>query len=111
MPISLNEARKNSRPIEVEFMGQKATVDYRPTEFTGTAGVELSARLDGQSQAQQAAAGARFLCKVLRKWDVLGTNDKPVPFEEKAIMDEVPIPLIIAVFQAIQADMAPNPPS
>lgn len=114
MPIDLKALQNKGATLEVEFYGETGEIVYDPTMFTPQFRTEYLAKqreLEAERQqlirdaAEKAKAGkeaelptpvdiargnARLLTTLVKSWDIIGLDGKPLPVKEDAILEALP---------------------
>ena len=125
MALSLQGLRDKLAEFEIEYMGDRAALTYRPATITE----QMIGRFRAVERAQRARQAAfdagedvpeaeeeertqldvlnEVLCATCFAWDVMGDDGRPVPFTPEALR-ELPIPFKMAVFQQIMEDYQGN---
>lgn len=104
MAIKVSHLKKNTRPLEVEFAGEKVQFSYRPGEITPALGVEMA---DEDTKAPLVMA----LGRALVSWDVLDDDTLlPVAISEEVLMS-FPSAFLNALLREIMADTLVGKPS
>jgi hypothetical protein len=119
MPLDLFELASNTRTITVrsEACGVEVEfeVTYAPAEWTQPL---QRMCLDAFRNEEVTEGLSKALCQLIKRWDVT-FKGKPVPIVPEVFLgtykaDEgfrFPLKLVPEIFNAIWADMNPNPPS
>jgi hypothetical protein len=104
MPLHLKKARAKEVKIEVPFEDEVVTIVYTPRRLNPGVWQEVKDRSSEPEYTYD------FVCRVVKEWDVLDDDDKPVALTPKAIKKaEVPGEVLDAIITAIVNDMLPNP--
>jgi hypothetical protein len=110
MPIDLSDVRKRVKVLEVDLDGDKLRLEYYPGESTPATYADLLAK-EEEAQPHEAAVFLRnAICRLVAKWDLLSEPGKPLPLKPEALV-VVPVRYLVAIWRAIDADLAPNPTS
>jgi hypothetical protein len=104
MPVTLSHLKKNRKPLEVPFEGDKVNLVYKPGEVTPALGQEM---VDDSNKMPAVMA----LARVLESWDVeddsqpKGADDHfPVLPIEDAVLAGLPSHFLNALLRAIYED-------
>lgn len=98
MPITLMDVLTNTRPVQVPWMGEVLTVQYRPGEYS----FDLMEALDGEAKEGKNRL-VRLLVRMIASWDLLGDDGTPTTAEERLLM-RLPIQLLNKIGEAILED-------
>lgn len=94
MAITLSSVKMDTASVDVEFGGETATIIYKPLQITQEKMEMMDKEVDGSQ---------RFLCEVVKSWDVLYSPKKKVPLT-LAGLRSLPLPFIQKCVLAILGD-------
>jgi hypothetical protein len=100
VPIELTSVALNEATANVSFMGEIATVTYRPRKITTGRMFNAQRAMEGGDQD----AFHMFLVEVIADWDVTNEGEKFAITKEN--MAELPVQFLRAVFHGIVEDTA-----
>lgn len=101
MPMQIKDLAQGARSVRVEFGGESLNFQYRSGANTAQAAIELQERM-AEEDANGTELMVERLAELVATWDLMD-GDKPAPVT-KALLLQLPVPLIIAMLQAIADD-------
>ncbi len=104
MPIKLGTLTKMTKTVTHRFeeLDESLTLTYRPRAYTATA---ESAFQDAMKENRTSEAVVQMLSTMLVKWDLLGDDGEPLPFDAATLRD-VPTEILGFAITAIMEDMS-----
>lgn len=104
MPIKLHELTENEATCQAEFMGETASVTYRPAAYTPELEEEIRECTNEDLPSNSLAV---LLSEVLISWEVLDENGDKIPPEYENLR-KMPTRFLAAVVRAINEDQNPE---
>lgn len=92
----LSELRAASRTVSVSVDGGSIAVRYRPNVYTAGFLSELADKSVSEA-----------LCSLLTGWDLTDDDGEEIPITP-AVLADLPLPLLQAIWRAVQEDLLPG---
>lgn len=102
MPIRLSDLSRDERTVVLDWDGEQAELVYKPSGYTPAVEQELNADMTANLPN---VAIAKMLSGLLKSWDVLDENEKPISTDFETLR-KFPTEFLQAALAAVTGDQA-----